>query len=685
MLLAEGSALLAGLHVIGAQIAVDLADTLEEGTQIQSFPSEAEIHAVGIARHRAADDRHVLVVDRTAVIHIGIDQIAGLGRHAVLRTVLVHPVGLLLRAGHSHAFEPVDRVDGRSLLIADRAAAARGALHVDDLVDHVRQVGLDAEREIAPLVMIPDGDLPTHVAHRSGILIGGAETDDRRDIERKQNIVGLLVIPVGRDAQLVEKRSVDTHVVHFGRFPGNVGIGQRRLRDDRGDDVVDRNRADVQLLDRGIVRADVLVAQLAVGGADLEFAQRPAYILHERLLGQTPRSGERGEDTPAIPLGETRRAVETDVRLEKVTLLEVVVQTAEEGLQRPLRMTAAVVLRLVVGTGADHLVIGIGEVLAVRRKGLVVVGLARSAQQQFEIVVLREGMLQGGRELVVAVERAVGRLVEVVERDVGAVRHRAEGVGVEFHLLDEGMVVGRHVARGDHAFERQPLDGLEGERHGSVQADRVVLHVASLAFERRQDVGAAARQTGPVARRPARQDQRVARVHVVEQRILLRDAAAVAVDERNVEAHRELVREVDVHVVAHVVPLVVGALDDALLVEVAERGHDAHAFGAGRQREIVVVGESRSGENLVLPVGERIVVGIDTVVLAVAGDVVVGIDRLLAVVERRFAAEDHVLLGADRFGRVGGRLPADVTAVGDRRLPLLAALGRHEDDAVGRT
>ena len=60
-------------------------------------------------------------------------------------------------------------------------------------------------------------------------------------------------------------------------------------------------------------------------------------------------------------------------------------------------MTAAVVLRLVVGAGADHLVIGIGEVLAVRRKGLVVVGLARSAQQQFEIVVLREGMLQGGR------------------------------------------------------------------------------------------------------------------------------------------------------------------------------------------------------------------------------------------------------------------------------------------------
>ena len=99
----------------------------------------------------------------------------------------------------------------------------------------------------------------------------------------------------------------------------------------------------------------------------------------------------------------------------------------------------------------------------------------------------------------------------------------------------------------------------------------------------------------------------------------------------------------------------------------------------------MVVGESRSGENLVLPVGERIVVGIDTVVLAVAGDVVVGIDRLLAVVERRFATEDHVLLGADRFGRVGGRLPADVTAVGDRRLPLLAALGRHEDDAVGRT
>lgn len=79
-----------------------------------------------------------------------------------------------------------------------RIAPRRGdTLHVDDLVDHIRQVGVDTEREVAPLVVVADGDLPAHVAHLTGILIRFAQADAGCNVELEQNVVRRLVVPVG--------------------------------------------------------------------------------------------------------------------------------------------------------------------------------------------------------------------------------------------------------------------------------------------------------------------------------------------------------------------------------------------------------------------------------------------------------------------------------------------------------
>ena len=70
------------------------------------------------------------------------------------------------------------------------------ALHVEDFVAHVREVRLDAEREIAPLVIVGHADFPTAVADFSGILVRGVEADSERHIQFHEDAVGDLVIPV---------------------------------------------------------------------------------------------------------------------------------------------------------------------------------------------------------------------------------------------------------------------------------------------------------------------------------------------------------------------------------------------------------------------------------------------------------------------------------------------------------
>ena len=136
---------------------------------------------------------------------------------------------------------------------------------------------------------------------------------------------------------------------------------------------------------------------------------------------------------------------------------------------------------------------------------------------------------------------------------------------------------------------------------------------------------------------------------------------------------------------SQVVALEIGVLDDAVLVEVAQRGHHPDTLAAGAHAEGVVVGEPVAGHQLVLPVDDGVGVRVEVVVPAVVGDVFVRVERDGAVVLRGPARKVHVLLGVDHVRIDHGALPAHVAAVGDGEFAFVRTLGGDEDDSVGRT
>jgi hypothetical protein len=166
------------------------------------------------------------------MVVILVNEVARAGDLVVLGAVGIHPVGLLLRLHHAEAFEQVERVDRRTLLVADDAAGAVGAFHVHDLVDDVGEVGLHAEVEIAPAVVVADGNLPAVVGDDAGVLVRRSESDGGGDVELHQDAVGLLVVVVGGDRKAVPQRSVETDVGHVGSLPGDVLVGERILGHD---------------------------------------------------------------------------------------------------------------------------------------------------------------------------------------------------------------------------------------------------------------------------------------------------------------------------------------------------------------------------------------------------------------------------------------------------------------------
>ena len=105
----------------------------------------------------------------------------------------------------------------------------------------VRDVGLYAEGEVAPAVVVPDAEFPAGVAHLAGVLVGGVQTHAGRNVEFHQDVVGVLAVPVGRDVEFREERDVDAHVEHRRGLPLDVGVGQRVERYERRRRAVHRN------------------------------------------------------------------------------------------------------------------------------------------------------------------------------------------------------------------------------------------------------------------------------------------------------------------------------------------------------------------------------------------------------------------------------------------------------------
>ena len=403
-------------------------------------------------------------------------------------------------------------------------------------------------------------------------------------------------------------------------------------------------------------------------------------VLHERLLRDAPGARYRREVAPAVGFAETRRTVDTQVGFEQVTLLEVVVQTAEVGLDGPFVAVAAVVHVLDLAH-VDLIVVGVVEDLAVGRKVLVVVGVAFGAEDEFQVMAA-EILLEGHQEVVVAVEGARSRFGE---RGVGSGGER----GRTLHVLigRDGLLpvvfVGGRVARCQHSLQREPFDRFVGQRDRPRQTQCIVLVLA--AFEH-QRYGVVALQAQAVveSRRELVGDVGRTGVHVVEDRSLVGRRAAVAVREREIEFHRQLVVELDVGVVAERVALEIGSLDDTVLIDIAQRGEHPHAFAADAERNGVAVREARAGEDGILPVGIGIEVGILAHVLAVKRHRLVVVGRGVAVLQVHGVGQLAVFECVDRFGQVGRRLPADGSLVGDGEAFGRAAFGRHQNDAVGR-
>ena len=238
-----------------------------------------------------------------------------------------------------------------------------------------------------------------------------------------------------------------------------------------------------------------------------------------------------------------------------------------------------------------------------------------------------------------------------------------------------GLVEG--VARGVEVGERVGELLVAGRRQG--------IHAAVGGHDGRRVLGEDPRGLGLGS---IHRDGRVERHGGAEDRTELGvggDARRIDVGVGDVGGQRQLVEEVavrrlegDVGVVgpqreAVVVGLAVVAAHDTGLAEVAQ-GHEVGGLvGAAADGQLVLRDRGVVVEGLVLPVG------------ALAGglDLGLGVERGAAVVDARLVHDHHVLGGIEDFLLPPRVLPAVAAVISNGSLALLAALGRHEDHAVG--
>ena len=346
-----------------------------------------------------------------------------------------------------------------------------------------------------------------------------------------------------------------------------------------------------------VAAGKVLVAERTVRCAEFQSVDYVFDILHERLLGDTPCTRYRGEVAPAVRFVEARRSVDTQVGLQQVALLVVVVQTAEVGLYGPL-VTAAGVVHVVDFAYVDLIVVVI-EDLTVGHQVFIVVRVALGAENQFQVVAA-EVVLERCQKVVVAVESARTRFGEGgIGR--GGQRGGAFVVLIGCNGLLPVVAVGGRIARRQHTLQGEPFCRLVGQRDGSRKPYGVGVVAAAV---KHQGYGVHALHSQTVVKTGRKLVGNVGRtgVHVVEDRALIGRGLAVVVRERKVEFHRQFVVELDVGVVAERVTLEVRIFDDAFLIHVSQRGEHAYALAAHAERNIVAVGEARTGQHGVLPV-----------------------------------------------------------------------------------
>ena len=720
---------------------------LQEYRHVEAEITEAEVDAVQVARLGVADDgavagfvhRVLSDADDIVAVQVEVFYITGaerrFGRGACADDVavdisLVHRPERGFEVGPEQAARAVapDFTEGHSFIIGFGkgllgiavAGDFRGVVAQGDAGGVVEGVSEELETVTpAQLQFVPDGP------HIGAVGLGSRGAVNGRDGHaRREHILRVADIAFRREGQAVaEEGKVDAQVLVDGGLPGEVGRvggadGGRGRLGRAAEQIVlvaDGNHAQV------IVVADLLVAEGAIGEADLEVVPPTPYGLEEGLFRDAPAQGGRREEAPAVAFGEAGGAVVAPADFHQVAALPVIVGAGEEaqegifvlaaGKRHPLfavlarshqiqvvqlvgqqivadRVDAFAVLGLPVHTGRHLDVVRVGECVAVGRIGVdrMVVG---GRVGLLEVVVVLAGVGDddftriGG---VGRVDRPVGIVARIVHIGV---------VGLDFQLLDglDGnfrgvgdvapvVVIGVPVVvQGGH---QSVEDGLSGH-HGVVQARpvRVLGGITRITADRHigEDGGDGFRSRVEIPRGI--------------------EGGVVGEFEPLGHIQVEFGPQVELAVVVRVF------LDDAALPVETAGDEVADFFRTARHGDVMVGHGGDIPEDDMVPVRVGVVVVTFTAVpfsdghpgaFGIFHDVVapgpefvhirgsvVGASRADAGLVEEFVDIDAVIAPGLEVRGGGRAVPSAPSAVAYGRLALgvLAGLGRHEDDAEG--
>ena len=145
-----------------------------------------------------------------------------------------------------------------------------------------------------------------------------------------QNVLRGIPVQVDTTAELsVPEAIVDTEVTRHGGLPLQVGIGQDVAGLECHGTLVAvpcHFRNPELLPETGV---DVVVTSCTVRETKLQIVEPLACTGHERLVGETPTEGSRGEVTPVVVRSKVRATVRTESGSEEIASHQRVVDTSE--------------------------------------------------------------------------------------------------------------------------------------------------------------------------------------------------------------------------------------------------------------------------------------------------------------------------------------------------------------------
>ena len=599
------------------------------------------------------------------------------------------------------------------------AAGRIGAGRAGVLGDHgggVRHGAADGVVEVAAdMAPVIDGEFPAPVAHVGVVgLRGGGAENVRIVLARAKHVAGVALEQVeGAGEGVTEEAEVQTDVLVQDLLPGGariydagrLGVGVAAV----GIDVAAQVGAHGHRGGEGVGGGAGLVAEQTVGGAELQVGKPAGSILQERLFVDVPTGGHGGEEAPAMVGGEAGGTVIAAVELQQVAAGIVVVETAEVAAGGPavagVRDGLVAVAHGYAGRGR-----GVQAGDGVLDVGVVVI-LFLITGQQGEVVVLAEGERVVGVEvdaLVVGVGVGAGVLAVLGDAQLGAA---ALDGGHAVHHIDvrgdgHGLVVGDAQAVGVIQVDEPVLQGLELQAGRDVQAvpqglgvgaalqvgNHGVFHIVAVVV----DVVLGGELAGHGV------------VEAVADGAVAEGAVGLAVDELGAEGELEPVGHLGLRVGIDVEALVthVGEAEGAVFVIHAATHVVLHLFAAAADGQVVVVLErpvlvveleivgvaetllrvlegGRVGGGVVADFGPRVHGGVTVDEPLQVGDLLVGVLAGRVGVGGAVVPEMGEIDGIRHLREAGGGVPTGVAGVADDGLAVGAALGRHEDDAVG--